>query len=222
MGSWHRRSSTSETLGGQGRSLHEQLDTSQSQTSTSHPPRKRGSRSHCTVVRHADPCSHDRPPFPPKPHQILTTLKPIIPTRAESWRKPRQTLLHPVHFPHVPRHTLDFCRLREKGARMVRRQKKKIAHAQEPSSHLFLIFMLAVSNKSFVKKEWENLGKPSRTDIERHTYFRTLADDRIISAVKKLKLHDSYVSDNITSFLNKYETKQWGNVHVWRGKPSLI
>lgn len=124
-GSWHRRSSTSETFGGQGRSLHEQLGTSQSQTSTSHPPRKRCSGSHCTVVRHADPCSHDRPPFPPKPHQILTTLKPIIPTRAESWRKPRQTLLHPIHFPHVPKHTLDFCWLREKGARMVRRQKKK-------------------------------------------------------------------------------------------------
>lgn len=87
-GSWHRRSSTSETLGGQGRSLHEQLGTSQSQTSTSHPPRKRCSGSHCTVVRHADPCSHDRPPFPPKPHQILTTLKPIIITGAKSWRKP--------------------------------------------------------------------------------------------------------------------------------------
>ena len=42
-----------------GRRLHQQPGTSPSQTSTHHPPTKRCGRSHRTMVRHVDPCSHD-------------------------------------------------------------------------------------------------------------------------------------------------------------------
>ena len=42
-----------------GRSLCQQLSTSQSATGTRHPPTKSCSRSHCTLDRHRDTCSHD-------------------------------------------------------------------------------------------------------------------------------------------------------------------
>lgn len=61
-----------------------------------HQPSSKKALQPCTVVRHADPCSHDRRPFPAKAHQIFATLKPIISTGAESWRKPRQNPFHPV------------------------------------------------------------------------------------------------------------------------------
>ena len=42
-----------------GRSVCQQLSTSQSATGTRHPPTQRCSRSHCTLDSHPDTCSHD-------------------------------------------------------------------------------------------------------------------------------------------------------------------
>ena len=76
-----------------------------SEEAAHHPPTKRCGRSHRTVVRHVDPCSHDplrshpSSPFLVKLHPISTTSTPIRSTGANFWRKPRRTLLPPVASP---------------------------------------------------------------------------------------------------------------------------
>ncbi len=94
-----------------GRSLHLQLGTSQSQTGTTgtnHP-----SVAAALTARWSATLTHAvMTPFAATlPHQISTTLTPIPSTGANSWRKPRQTLLLPVEIPDLPKHTraLDFC-----------------------------------------------------------------------------------------------------------------